>query len=209
MHLIQFAFILVDKLPVRSWLEEYKLKAYEDRILEENIKTIKCLKELKITDSLLDRLDIMVPGHRKRFTTSVQTLQTITAVHGEQESRGPFHPDAVAVGYWTRPQCLERLEHDFLCVKGCFKSRIEDDKQSELLEFLLDSASDVVTARREIIEGMGLEYIKDVDSHGVHTVAKKPLYKGQLKLGNSRWIDVEVSTTTPYHTIPYIVTHII
>jgi hypothetical protein len=69
-----------------------------------------------------------------------------------------------------------------------------DLKRSDRLEFLVDSASDVITAREEVITSMGLEFLQTVESHGVHSVANKPLYKGYLQLGKSEWMKVEVRT---------------
>ena len=50
-----------------------------------------------------------------------------------------------------------------------------------------------MTARKTIIDDLGLEYIQHVDSYGIHTTVKMPIYKGILRLGDSDWLNVEVS----------------
>ncbi|XP_031558049.1 uncharacterized protein LOC116294563 [Actinia tenebrosa] len=194
----------VDDLSVDMVLKAYNLESHTKNFHKQNINTVKDLKNTKIEDSLLEKLDIKSAGHRKRLSICVQLLQANrnreTEISKPQEqlpslsqaTMPSWHPDAVAIGYWNRPSILPKLSHDFLCVKGYLKSGLEDSNESECLEFLVDSASDVVTAREEIIEKLGFNFLQHVESHGVHTIADKPLYSGYIRLGRSAWIKVEV-----------------
>ena len=51
------------------------------------------------------------------------------------------------------------------------------------LEFMVDSGSDVVTARQEILDQLDLELIGTIQSRGVHTTVEKQLYKAILRIG--------------------------
>ena len=67
-----------------------------------------------------------------------------------------------------------------------------DALSSDLIEFIVDSGSEVsVTVKEELITELKLEYVKNVESRGVHASADKPTYKGVLKLGNEE-LEVEV-----------------
>ena len=67
-----------------------------------------------------------------------------------------------------------------------------DALSSDLIEFIVDSGSEVsVTVKGELITELKLEYVKNVESRGVHASADKPTYKGVLKLGNEE-LEVEV-----------------
>ena len=55
----------------------------------------------------------------------------------------------------------------------------------------MDSGSDVVTATESLINELGLEYLRQIESRGVHSVATKPIYRGVLTLGTDQ-LEVEV-----------------
>ena len=61
-----------------------------------------------------------------------------------------------------------------------------------LSDFMVDSGSDVVTVRREILSGLDLEFIRTIKSHGVHATREKQLYRCLLKVGESV-VEAEVS----------------
>ncbi len=58
-----------------------------------------------------------------------------------------------------------------------------------IAEFMVDSGSDVVTVREEVLQELDLQLLGTIQSRGVHSTKQKQLYKAVLKIG-----DVEVET---------------
>lgn len=174
-------------LDVADWLQHLGLDhetGYLERFRAEGINTVRDLKTREWNDDLLDSLEIMIPGHRKR----VKCAATFLKWHTAQE------PDTrvVVLGYWGQPPGLEDNPYPFLCVPGYLKSDTgQGARSSELIVFIVDSGSDVVTATESLIADLQLEYIRNVDSRGPYSAADKPLYKGVLKLGTEEF-QVEV-----------------
>ena len=69
---------------------------------------------------------------------------------------------------------------------------------------MVDSGSDVVTARQEILNRLDLELIGTIQSRGVHTTVEKQLYKAMLVIGNHE-VEIEVMQTRSNYQLP---THI-
>ena len=65
-----------------------------------------------------------------------------------------------------------------------------------LSEFMVDSGSDVVTARQEILDQLDLELIGTIQSRGVHTTVEKQLYKAILRIGKQE-AEIEASLGFP------------
>uniref|UniRef100_A0A0L8HQ18 Uncharacterized protein n=1 Tax=Octopus bimaculoides TaxID=37653 RepID=A0A0L8HQ18_OCTBM len=57
-------------------------------------------------------------------------------------------------------------------------------KRLERAEFMVDSGSDVVTLRKDIVEKLDLKELGNVRSKGVHASMHKTLYEAKLKLGS-------------------------
>lgn len=58
-------------MDIEEWLKHLGLNSeYLDKFREEGINTIRELKSRELTDELLDCLEIMIPGHRKRVKWS-------------------------------------------------------------------------------------------------------------------------------------------
>ena len=60
-------------LDIAEWLKYLGLESegrYLERFREEGINTIRDLKGRELNDELLDSLEIMIPGHRKRVKWS-------------------------------------------------------------------------------------------------------------------------------------------
>ena len=91
------------------------------------------------------------------------------------------------IGYFSK------MSYYWEIFKGILKARCgPTEEESEELEFIVDSASEVVTARLETIQQLNLAYKHNILSHGIHAVEERHLYAGVLRLG-SREITVEVS----------------
>ena len=58
---------------------------------------------------------------------------------------------------------------------------------------MVDSGSDVVTCEKHLVQKLGLSFIKNIKSKGIHNVEKKSSYKGTIKIGNKE-LEVEVSS---------------
>lgn len=174
-------------IDVADWLQHLGLdneNCYLERLRAEGITTIRDVKSREWSDELLDSLEIMIPGHRKRVTSAATFLKW----HSAEE------PDTrvVVLGYWGQPPGLEDNPYPFLCVPGHLKSDTgEGARSSELTVFIVDSGSDVVTATESLIANLQLEYLRNVDSRGPYSAADKPLYRGVLKLGTEEF-EVEV-----------------
>ena len=68
---------------------------------------------------------------------------------------------------------------------------------------MVDSGSDVVTARQEILDQLDLELIGTIQSRGVHTTVEKQLYKAILRIGKQ---EAEIEVSCIDHTkITYVV----
>lgn len=57
---------------------------------------------------------------------------------------------------------------------------------------MVDSGSDVVTARQELLDKLDLELIGTIQSRGVHSTVEKQLYKAMLVIGSEK-VEIEVS----------------
>ena len=66
-----------------------------------------------------------------------------------------------------------------------------DARSSELIHFIVDSGSDVVTVSESLIAELQLEYLRNIESRGAHAAVDKPLYNGVIKLGTEE-LRVEV-----------------
>ncbi|XP_029647267.1 uncharacterized protein LOC115221258 [Octopus sinensis] len=89
----------------------------------------------------------------------------------------------VAYGRWMKPKCLVYAKFDFLCIDATVFSTKHPDRAEEL-EFMVDSGSDVVTLRKDIVEKLDLKELGHVRSKGVHVSMHKTLYEAKLKLGS-------------------------
>ena len=99
----------------------------------------------------------------------------------------------VAYGYWGKNDAVPTFNSDFLWLKECkIKSNIPGHDSVELLNCLVDTASEVVTIDENILTELDLEFFQNVKSKGIHKVEEKPLYRGMLMLGNKE-IEVDVS----------------
>lgn len=56
--------------------------------------------------------------------------------------------------------------------------------KKKLVEFMVDSGSDVNTLKQEILNDLNLELIGTVQSHGIHASKQKDLYRALLVVGN-------------------------
>ncbi|KAJ7385025.1 hypothetical protein OS493_018718 [Desmophyllum pertusum] len=173
-------------LDIEEWLKHLGLESenYIEGFRAEQINTIRDLKQREINEDLLDSLEIMIPGHRKR----VKWAATFLKWHSAEE------PDTslVVVGYWGQPPGLVDNQHPFLCVPGYLKSDTgEGTLSSQLIHFIVDSGSDVVTASESLIAELQLPYLRNVESRGAHAAADKPIYRGVIKLGTEE-MQVEV-----------------
>ncbi|XP_078367996.1 uncharacterized protein LOC144651840 [Oculina patagonica] len=167
-------------LDIEEWLKHLGLTEYLDRFRAEGIKNVRDLKNVEFTEELLNSLEIMIPGHRKRVKWSATFLKWHKAAEPDTST--------VVLGYWGQPPDMEDNQHPFLCVPGYLKSDTgENARSSELIHFIVDSGSDVVTASEKIIADLQLEYIRDVESRGAHSAADRSLYRGVIKLGSEEF----------------------
>lgn len=104
----------------------------------------------------------------------------------------PEPEEPLGVGSWMKPEPLRNAENEFLCMKAFVRSP-ESDSMCIQEIFMIDTGSDVVTLQPETIEILGLNIIRTVTSHGVHSVAEKQLYAAVFRIKDVE-IDIEVCT---------------
>ena len=64
--MIKFLYI-VSQIPISAWLKYYKLEEYERHFKRLGIKTLEDLKRSEMCDDMMNELEVMIPGHRKRL----------------------------------------------------------------------------------------------------------------------------------------------
>ena len=62
---------------------------------------------------------------------------------------------------------------------------------------MVDSGSDVVTLRQEVLDSLDLELIGPIKSKGVHASRTKNLYRANMIIGNHT-LEIEVGTANIY-----------
>ena len=62
------------ELDIALWLNHMELDSYINEFKREGIHTVKDLRAHEISDDLLDALEVMIPGHRKRIKTAGKCL---------------------------------------------------------------------------------------------------------------------------------------
>lgn len=97
----------------------------------------------------------------------------------------------VAVGYWAKPESLKGATSDFLCVQASLRGEKDPNAPSCQLEFMVDSGSDVVTCRPEMLHKLGARLMGKIESRGIHATVEKEIYRGYLQLGG-QVVPVEV-----------------
>lgn len=99
----------------------------------------------------------------------------------------------MAYGYWGKNDVVPTSETDFLWVNNCFiKSNIPGNDPVELFDCMVDTGSEVVTIREDILIHLDLTFLQKINSKGIHKVEEKPLYRGVLVMGRKE-IEVDVS----------------
>lgn len=168
-------------IDIQWWLDDIELGCYTTAFRKEGVNALSDVQNPELVDALITMTQKMLPGHRKRFQREASFLRC-------QE------PEEIEViGCWGQPTEMTENKYPFLIVPGFLKSgKGEGALSSELIHFTVDSGSEVcVTAYDHLIDTLKLEHIQNIESRGVHTAAKKPLYKAVLRLGKSE-ITVEV-----------------
>ena len=61
-------FYLVSETDISAWLLYYKLQDYEKHFRRLEINTLHDLKKQPMCDDLMNELEVMIPGHRKRLS---------------------------------------------------------------------------------------------------------------------------------------------
>ncbi|XP_035680373.1 uncharacterized protein LOC118418512 isoform X2 [Branchiostoma floridae] len=172
---------------VLQFLREHGLEYYFTNFLASEYTDLEAIERMDTGPATFDDLEITLPSHKNRLTKAVNKLrkrQRVSFVETEAET-------AIAYGYWSRPAALEGAICDFLCVKATIKSP-DPNGQSVEREFLVDSGSDVVTIKSEILDQLKLPKKGDpVQSKGVHATVKKQLHSGIMVIGSEE-IHVEV-----------------
>ncbi|XP_072024214.1 uncharacterized protein [Amphiura filiformis] len=177
---------------VFKWLRDHGIEYYFTNFIRSNYNSLRELTRLELTADVLHELEIQLPGHRKRLQQALPTLRTRRRIE-EMEAEPP-----VAMGYWGKPLLLEGAKYDFLCIRATLRSSKPNGARFNE-EFMVDSGSDVVTARQEILDKLDLELIGTIQSRGVHSTVEKQLYKAMLCIGRQE-IEIEIMAE-PYESI--------
>ncbi|XP_071785540.1 uncharacterized protein [Asterias amurensis] len=181
-----------EEFEVFQWLRDNGIDHYFGNFIRSNYTTLRQVSIMELTSEVLHELEVLLPGHRKRLKNALPKLRKRRRIE-ELEAEVP-----VAIGYWGKPSALEGAKYDFLCIQATLKSN-KPDSLSFVEEFMVDSGSDVVTARQEILDQLDLELIGTIQSRGVHTTVEKQLYKAILRIGKQE-AEIEVMPE-PYESI--------
>lgn len=171
---------------LQCWLEENGLAHYHDNLIRWEVTELSQLEHLEVDESVFSELEMDVPGHRKRFIKALNQLRKRQKL---SESDEPL-----TEGYWGKPEALVEPKNDFLCLKADIIST-NDSNKSASLEFMVDSGSDVVTVRQEILDMLDLELMGTIQSQGVHASKRKEIFKGIIRIGGVD-VDTEVMSET-------------
>ncbi|XP_070575213.1 uncharacterized protein [Ptychodera flava] len=183
---------LSDVYRVYQFLKEYELDYYYKHFIACDYTTLDSISRMIVDEDSLDDLEITLPGHKRRLQVAVSSLRKRRRT-SETEPESP-----VAIGYWGKPTALVDAKYDFICLKSTIKST-KPDKPTFNLEFMVDSGSDVVTVRQDILDQLDLELIGTIQSRGVHATVEKQLYRAVLGIGK---FDIEIEVMAePYESI--------
>ncbi|XP_050398092.1 uncharacterized protein LOC126816006 [Patella vulgata] len=172
------------------WLQENGLDYYFVNFVNGELTDFEEIAQMKLPDEkIFDELEIMLPGHKKRLTKAVLELRR------KRRSMSPEFESPVTEGWWGKPEFLQEAKYDFLCVDALLSSTKDNVDDSQRLQFMVDSGSDVVTVREEILQKLDLELIGPIQSRGVHASKTKNLYKATLLIGNEE-LEIEVMGET-------------
>ncbi|XP_028391801.1 uncharacterized protein LOC114516499 [Dendronephthya gigantea] len=178
----------VAQIDISTWLTYYKLEEYERYFRKHKITTVNELKKCVMCDDLMDELEVMVPGHRKRLRMAASHI----CLSANSEDTVTTTRQPVAYGYWGKNDAVPTFTSDFLWVNECkIKSNVTGHDSVELLNCLVDTGSEVVTISENILPELDLEFLQTIKSKGIHKVEEKPLYRGVLLFGNKE-IEVDV-----------------
>ncbi|WAR11691.1 hypothetical protein MAR_025871 [Mya arenaria] len=180
------------KYMLHEWLQAAGLSHYFISFMESDLTDIAALARLKLPDEdLYDELEITLPGHKRRLERAVRQLakNNMTRVpkmevqEPENENKETTGSDviclqkpelAVTYGRWGKPRCLLDAKYDFLLLEATVVSTL-DSRDRVDIEFMVDSGSDVVTMRQEVLDSLDLELIGPINSKGVHASRVKNL----------------------------------
>ncbi|XP_053391793.1 uncharacterized protein LOC128554549, partial [Mercenaria mercenaria] len=191
-----------------DWLRGKGLDHYFVSFIQSELVDLVDIARLNLPDEqLYDELEITLPGHKRRLERAVRSLAKkhktslpsfvkCSADTGKPEA-GEITPVSslenelpVAYGRWGKPRCLVDAKYDFLILDATVVST-NDPRDRVHIEFMVDSGSDVVTLRQEVLDTMDLELIGPINSKGVHGSKVKNLYRANILIGNQA-IEIEV-----------------
>ncbi|ESO95047.1 hypothetical protein LOTGIDRAFT_232164 [Lottia gigantea] len=181
---------LTPEYKLYEWLKENGLDYYFVNFINGELVNLDDIAKLHLPDEkLYDELEILLPGHQKRLRTAVRKLRK------KRRGMSPEFETPVTEGWWGKPEFLQEAKYDFLCVDAILSSSKENAFGSERLQFMVDSGSDVVTVRQEVLDRLDLELIGPIQSRGVHASRTKNLYRAHLLIGNEE-LEIEVMGET-------------
>ncbi|KAL4234508.1 hypothetical protein ACF0H5_006151 [Mactra antiquata] len=191
-----------------DWLRSKGLEHYFVSFIQSELIDLVDIGHLNLPDEeLYDELEITLPGHKRRFERAVHSLRKkhtsklpsfVTSSRSIQPTKDNDVPPSatsetelpVAYGRWGKPKCLADAKYDFLMLDATVIST-NDSSDRVHIEFMVDSGSDVVTLRQEVLDTMDLELIGPINSKGVHGSKVKNLYKAYILIGN-QYVEIEV-----------------
>ncbi|KAK2187961.1 hypothetical protein NP493_148g01039 [Ridgeia piscesae] len=163
-----------EQFGVHCWLLEHGLAYYEENFTANDLTDLRQLAAVELDDSTFTDLEIVIPGHRKRLRRAVAQLR--------KRRRSEEAEDPVTEGYWGKPGPLKEATNDFLCVRASVIST-KPHRQQVALEFMVDSGSDVMTVRKEVLETLDTEFLGTIQSRGIHATRRKQLHRCRLQIG--------------------------
>ncbi|XP_063443449.1 uncharacterized protein LOC134723836, partial [Mytilus trossulus] len=165
-----------EQYKVLDWLKQNGLEHYFQSFIEGDYASLEEIEKLNLPDEeVYDELEITLPGHKRRLERAVNRLRKRHRPLLPAKTEVP-----VAFGRWGKPACLEDAKFDFLILDATVIST-NNAAKFHTFEFMIDSGSDVVTVREEVLKTLDLELLGQIHSKGVHGSKKTNLYKATLR----------------------------
>ncbi|XP_031569932.1 uncharacterized protein LOC116304348 isoform X2 [Actinia tenebrosa] len=175
-----------ERVVVSLWLQDLGLSSYQESLFSFGLTNLKSYINLSKTSKEIS--GIASQAHRCRLLRAVQVLAECNKSH------------VVATGKWDKHEHLAGGRNGyFLCLTAeVYKNNIKDASKTALtdqkrtVKFLVDSGSDVVTLRHDVISELQLDCIGTAKQCGAGgKIIKTPVYYACVNIGGHR-VDVEV-----------------
>ncbi|XP_070575214.1 uncharacterized protein [Ptychodera flava] len=181
----------LEPLDLMQYLEVFQTKGYD-----------KELDICNLTHNDLDELGITDDDHRGMILDAAEhhELSDVYRVYQflKEYELDYYYKHFIACDYTTLDS-ISRMIVDEDSLDDLEITLPGHKRRLQVAEFMVDSGSDVVTVRQDILDQLDLELIGTIQSRGVHATVEKQLYRAVLGIGK---FDIEIEVMAePYESI--------